>query len=90
MLKQYLKNCQKCIDSKDDAEWCTFAEYCDIHLSNGSVFEDVVQQSCKIADVDSVEDIEMTFFHNQPDSEMRYIVLRAGDITAIVERHRRD
>jgi hypothetical protein len=54
------------------------------------VFEDVVQQSCKIADVDSVEDIEMTFFLNQPDSEMRYIVLRAGDITAIVERHRRD
>jgi hypothetical protein len=74
MLRQYLKPCQNCISHKlEDAEWCQFPEFCDIHLSNGSVFEDVVQSPCHISDTVSWEDIEFKFRLNEHDKECRLL-----------------
>lgn len=87
----YLKPCNECVIRKDeDATWCKFPEYCDIHLANGSVFEDVVQSSCQIHDATCAEDICFEFRRNATDEEGRKIIVRAGDIVAIVERHLRD
>jgi len=86
-----MKPCENCIVNKDkDAVWCRFSEYCDIYLSNGCVFEDVVQSACHVSEAASVEDIEFEFHLNQTDAEGRAIFVRAGDIVAIVERHKRD
>lgn len=92
MLKKYFKNCQRCIESKsqsDNAEitWCTCSDYLDVHLSNGSVFEDIVLSSCDIMDATCIEDIEMEFCFNVYNKERRHIVIRVGDIVSIVERH---
>ena len=91
MLKQYLSCCRECIHNKNDgADWCKFPEWCDIHLSNGSVFTDIVQLECHVDKANSVDDIEMVFGYNQPDKERRQIIVRAGDIIAVVVRHCED
>jgi len=93
MLNNYFKCCKKYIESKNSSDvitWCTVAEYCDIHLSNGSVFEDVAHRSCEVGDADAVKDIEIAYTHNIIDTESMLIVVRVGDIVSIVERHRSD
>ena len=90
MLNIYLKCCQKCIENKNNDSFkpeCKFPEYCDIHLSNGSVFADTVHEECRFPDTAEVEGIEMTFHDNEWNEERKRYITRLGDIVAIVERH---